>query len=287
MKKSIPLLFGLLVLAALHGHGQNFHKVDTPKLDKADIKAERSWQRGSGGDDSRVVTREWNWLTMNETDLFQHAMPVLEANVGLCGERVLFVPDDMDGQKKICDFLPFIVEDSAPNAFTDGKAVYFTKGMLREFRNPDEYRAVLGHEIGHVLAGHLRKKQRNAAIGSVLGGLAAAAAGVGGASRERRGESRRLGVDRLQQEIRIGGGLHRRVFHRPQWWQRRRGRRDVAKMGRGGERQLFRLASVFQRAVRAVEGHRRGDRPQTGKWGSPRTQPEETRPLNMSIARRT
>lgn len=180
MKKSIPLLLGLLVLAALHGQGQNFHKVDTPKLDKADIKAERSWQRGSGGDDSRVVTREWNWLTMDETDLFQHAMPVLEANVDLCGERVLFVPDDMDGQKKICDFLPFIVGESYPNAFTDGKAVYFTKGMLREFRNPDEYRAVLGHEIGHVLAGHLRKKQRNAAIGSVLGGLAAAAAGVGG-----------------------------------------------------------------------------------------------------------
>ncbi|HEY1371098.1 MAG TPA: M48 family metalloprotease [Candidatus Binatia bacterium] len=45
----------------------------------------------------------------------------------------------------------------AVNAWTDGKTVWITRGMLRFLKNDDELAAVLGHEIGHALRGHIRQ----------------------------------------------------------------------------------------------------------------------------------
>ena len=63
-----------------------------------------------------------------------------------CGEQLLLVPDG-DGEKAVCNFVPFITEAPLPNAFTDGSLVFFTKGMLRTIHNADEFRAILGHEM--------------------------------------------------------------------------------------------------------------------------------------------
>lgn len=45
----------------------------------------------------------------------------------------------------------------AVNAWTDGKTVWVTRGMLRFLKNDDELAAVLGHEVGHALRGHVRQ----------------------------------------------------------------------------------------------------------------------------------
>lgn len=172
--KVLAALVVAVVAVAVYADKKDEIRVVTPRLDKAEIRAERDWQR-ENRDDEKRVSREWNWLEMNETDLFRHALPLLEANADLCGDRVLLVPVD-DGETRVCDFLPYIESTPWPNAYTDGRSVYFTKGMLRAIRNADEFRAILGHEIGHVLAGHLRKKRRNAALGAIAGALVGAAA---------------------------------------------------------------------------------------------------------------
>ena len=178
MKRALKMLVVLtialsgIVMADEENKGNRMN-VLVPELDRDAIRAEKEWQRSKSSEYPRV-TREWNWLAMNDADLFAHALPVLEANVDLCGEQLLLVPDGEDGEKTVCNFVPFITEAPIPNAFTDGSLVFFTKGMLRAIHNADEFRAVLGHEVGHVLAGHLEKKLRNAKIGAVFGALVGA-----------------------------------------------------------------------------------------------------------------
>src|ERR1041385_1785203 len=45
----------------------------------------------------------------------------------------------------------------AVNAWTDGKTVWITRGMLRFLKSDDELATVLGHEVGHALRGHIRQ----------------------------------------------------------------------------------------------------------------------------------
>ncbi len=57
------------------------------------------------------------------------------------------------------------------NAYTNGKAIAVTRGMLRFTENDNELAMVVAHELGHITAGHVNKKQQNAMTG-MLGGLA-------------------------------------------------------------------------------------------------------------------
>src|SRR5262249_33747404 len=56
----------------------------------------------------------------------------------------------------------------AANAWTDGKTVWITRGMLRFLKNDDELAAVLGHEMGHALRGHIRQGFAQDLLGMVL-----------------------------------------------------------------------------------------------------------------------
>lgn len=66
----------------------------------------------------------------------------------------------------------------AVNAWTDGKTVWVTRGMLRFLKSDDELAAVLGHEIGHALRGHIRQGLAQEILGTAL----AVPAGVFGGS---------------------------------------------------------------------------------------------------------
>lgn len=65
------------------------------------------------------------------------------------------------------------------NAFADGKNVVISIGMVDFLKNDNEIALVLGHEIAHNALGHVDKKQSNALVGALIGGLLVAVAGVG------------------------------------------------------------------------------------------------------------
>ncbi len=68
----------------------------------------------------------------------------------------------------ICPISAVAVPTSDLNAYTDGREVWVTTGMLR-FADDDELRVILGHEFGHAVEKHVDKQMKNVATGAVLG----------------------------------------------------------------------------------------------------------------------
>lgn len=68
------------------------------------------------------------------------------------------------------------------NAYADGSSINITSGIMRFTRSDEELALVVAHELAHNTEGHMKAKNRNAAIGAIGGGLLdiaiAAAAGV-------------------------------------------------------------------------------------------------------------
>ncbi len=78
----------------------------------------------------------------------------------------------------------YIVSDPQPNAFVAGRQdIFVNTGLLTELETIDEVRAVIAHELGHITAGHLIRRDE-AASGArgiaAIGMVGAAAAAIGG-----------------------------------------------------------------------------------------------------------
>ena len=80
-----------------------------------------------------------------------------------------------------------LVNDPSVNAFTaGGQVVYINSGLINEADSAAEVQGVIAHELGHIVGGHAiddrgAKAAGNISILSVLLGVAAMAAGAGGA----------------------------------------------------------------------------------------------------------
>jgi predicted Zn-dependent protease len=103
----------------------------------------------------------------------RHARLVLERGTEQVAPSVAAAP--------ACDVPIEINWEEGANAFTDGERIVIDRGMLNLASSDEELAAVIGHELAHVLSGHIAAKQTNA-IGGGVGGLlldiAFAAAGV-------------------------------------------------------------------------------------------------------------
>lgn len=72
-------------------------------------------------------------------------------------------------KKHPCNYpLEIVSNDKTPNAYSDGKKIYITETMLMNFSNANEAAITLSHEIAHNVMGHVRAKQNNMVLGTVL-----------------------------------------------------------------------------------------------------------------------
>src|SRR5690349_20626675 len=89
--------------------------------------------------------------------------------VNIVGQRVALVSDLPNEEFKF-----FVIDDEAINAFTTGCCnVYVSRGLLVNLNSESELTGVLGHEIGHVTAGHPARRQARG-MAAQLGAMAAA-----------------------------------------------------------------------------------------------------------------
>ena len=103
-----------------------------------------------------------------ETGLQELAAPLVKA--------AGFAPNSVDFR---------IIIDSSYNAFVAGKmAVYLHSGLLLDAKSPEEILGVIAHELGHIRAGHVPRRDeaiRDASNAGTLAALAAIALAAGGA----------------------------------------------------------------------------------------------------------
>lgn len=136
-------------------------------LDHDAVRAEIRHQQGM------VVPKErseadWHWMHLSQLDLIRLSLPILEANVAMCGEHVTTGPTG----KPMCDHVPYYMSDEAEvNAWTDGKNIYVAGGMARFVRSEAELQAVVAHELAHITEGHIDKRRQNARRGALVGAM--------------------------------------------------------------------------------------------------------------------
>ncbi len=99
-------------------------------------------------------------------------------------EAVNQIVDPLRKVSKLNDLKIYIIDEQEPNAFTAGGDIIFvTSGLIIDYPDPDVLRGILAHEIGHILGGHLVRRDevlenyKKAAIGTAALGLATAMSG--------------------------------------------------------------------------------------------------------------
>lgn len=85
-----------------------------------------------------------------------------------------------DAGVEVCNFNVIYDHSSeVPNAWAeDPYKITLTRGLLQFMQNEDEVAAIVGHEMGHHIVGHLDKARSNYVIGTVIGAILGAAAGA-------------------------------------------------------------------------------------------------------------
>lgn len=74
-----------------------------------------------------------------------------------------------------CDNEVFYTDESEVNAYTDGKNIFVTKGMIN-FATDDELAIVIAHELAHCFEDHIEKKMTNQMFGEMAAAILATAA---------------------------------------------------------------------------------------------------------------
>ena len=112
----------------------------------------------SAADEAKEITEEYGGAYDN---------PRLNQYVTEIGEK-LVATTPMTGQK----FTFTILDSPVVNAFSlPGGYVFVTRGLLGIANNEAEMAGVLGHEIGHITAGHAARRLRRTALANLGAGL--------------------------------------------------------------------------------------------------------------------
>lgn len=99
----------------------------------------------------------------------------LQQYVRNIGERLLAHTPDAGKEYHFA-----VLDSDQVNAFATGDAyVFVSRGLLAFLQSEDELAAVVGHEIGHVVARHMRKRRITELTGKSIGLISAIATGRG------------------------------------------------------------------------------------------------------------
>jgi len=120
--------------------------------------------------DSKEVQTAKKMHVMFTQQMGVHQDLELQEYVQRVGEKLAAV-----SERPELDWHFTIIDTDDVNAFaTMGGYVYISRGILPYFQNEADLAAVLGHEIGHITAEHLKKQNRK----GMLSGLASAATAI-------------------------------------------------------------------------------------------------------------
>jgi predicted Zn-dependent protease len=145
-------LLGVFAAAPVFGADEDEDKVEKPKRESKEVQTAKKMH------------------VMFTQQMGVHQDLELQEYVQRVGERLAAV----SGRPEL-DWHFTIVDTDDVNAFaTMGGYVYISRGILPYFQNEADLAAVLGHEIGHIDAEHLKKQNRK----GMLSGLASAATAI-------------------------------------------------------------------------------------------------------------
>ena len=83
----------------------------------------------------------------------------------------------------VCDYEVLLsMEATAVNAYTDGRHIVTTEGMVNFAKTDNELALVLAHEMAHCSEGHIGKKKANAILAGLAGSIADWVFGTGRAA---------------------------------------------------------------------------------------------------------
>jgi predicted Zn-dependent protease len=84
-------------------------------------------------------------------------------------------------ETEACRFTFRYVDDDEVNAHVDEDAqIYLHRGLLEYLESDEEIAAVMAHEMGHQIAGHVDEDMRSVLLGALIGGLLMGGAAMAG-----------------------------------------------------------------------------------------------------------
>jgi Zn-dependent protease with chaperone function len=177
------LLSALLVLTACAKPTLN-----TPGVDPQALQREQQMQQDILRSQGGVPTNPTDDANRPPAPAFSSLPPDIQATIKTTSDRVQNAGQQvcqmMRGSAQGC-YYEMVLKDGgkAPDAYADGKGVYFNMAMVMMTENPDQLAFVLSHEYGHNILQHVNSKQQNAMVGTLLGlglDLALKSKGYGG-----------------------------------------------------------------------------------------------------------
>ncbi len=135
-------------------------------VNKHELKQEQQAQRdlANKSKQTKVTERKHKELSVYHTRLEKMSPKLMKAAQKVCNDS-----------KREYKFK--IADEKILNAWADGKTVNITPIMMDFLETEQELALIMSHELSHNIMGHIRKKQQNSIIGTLLD-FAAATQGV-------------------------------------------------------------------------------------------------------------
>jgi predicted Zn-dependent protease len=162
--------------------------LNTPGVDPQALQREQQLQQNILREQGGTPTNPGDDENRPAAPAYSSLPPQLQATIKNTADRVQNsgqqICQMMRGSPQGCYF-EIVLKDggTAPDAYADGKNVYFNMAMVMMTENPDQLAFVLSHEYGHNILQHVNSKQQNAMVGTLLGlglDLALKSKGYGG-----------------------------------------------------------------------------------------------------------